>query len=349
MRQNKTKYPMHSEKLFNDRWIALIGIPLIGISFPLLFGLRPGHSFFWVWIVLSTIITSISWIGTRWFGILLWNQFPWEKKPLLHIVIVGALIFFSFVFILVVFLLNQVIEGASEHYWQTHQTLNLAILLVFLFIVIVHELAYLFFSWKKELIRSSQLEKAHMQAKFDALKSQVNPHFLFNSLGTLSAIIETDPQKAIHYVNEFSNIYRYILNVNNTDFVPLSEELEFIDSYLYLQHIRYGEQFQWINRLNKKLYSTYILPLTLQLLIENALKHNILSEKTPLLIEATADERNEYIQVRNNLQLRELGNSPRMGLKNLEERYRDFTGQTIRYGLEEAFFIVEIPIISGTK
>ncbi|MBN1927471.1 MAG: histidine kinase [Prolixibacteraceae bacterium] len=341
---------MKQEKIFNDKWIGIIGIPFVGFAFPFLFGMRPGNPMFWGWILISTGITFFSWIGTRQFGILLWNKFPWEKKPFLHIItVIAYIVFFTAAFIIVVYFINRIIKGETENYWQNNKTLNLAILLVFVFIVIIHELAYLFFSWKKEITRSANLEKEHMQAKFEALKNQVNPHFLFNSLGTLSSLINSDQNKAVQYVNEFSKIYRYILDVNNTDFVNLSEETDFINSYIFLQHIRYGEGFRFENHINKSLHSSYILPLTLQLLIENALKHNTLSVKSPLIIEAFSNEQEELIIVRNNRQLRNVENSPGLGLKNLEQRYRNFTGKSIKHYFSEEHFVVEIPIIKGEE
>ena len=96
------------------------------------------------------------------------------------------------------------------------------------------------------------LEKENIRSKFEALKNHVNPHFLFNSLGTLASLINSDKDKATQYVNEFSKIYRYFLEVNSNDFITIEEEMDFINSYIFLQQIGYGEGFIFENRIDKK-------------------------------------------------------------------------------------------------
>lgn len=346
MLQNKTK-PKH---LFNDQWIMIIGALVLGIIFPLLFGMRPLNPEFLKWIILSITISFTAWGGSRKFGQLLWSKFPWDRNPLIHIGIVIVYIFvFTGLIILLIFVVNFFVEGKIQNYWKMHSMLHLLILMVFIFSVMVHEAIYLFFMWKRELTRSADLEKENIRSKFDALKNHVNPHFLFNSLGTLSSLINTDRGKAIKYVNEFSKIYRYFLEVNSTDFVTLKEELNFINSYIFLQKIRHGEGFTFENNIDNKYYSSYILPLTMQLLVENALKHNSIDMDSPLNIKLTIDEMRSKLVIQNNLQLRTQENSIQSGLNNLEQRYLNFVGEAIYYKKDDRFFTVEIPLISNEK
>jgi hypothetical protein len=341
---------MATDKLFSDKWLRIIGILLIGIAFPLIFGLRPGHPKFIDWTLISVGTTFLSWVVTRQFGIIIWNRFPWEKNPLIHILIVLVFIlFFTIAIIGLVFVINLFIYGKASNYWETQKNLHIAIFIVFVFAVIIHEAVFLFFLWKKALTRAADLEKENIRSKFEALKNHVNPHFLFNSLGTLASLINTDQKKATQYVNEFSKIYRYFLEVNSNDLVTIEEEMDFINSYIFLQQIRHGEGFSFDCRIDKKYYKSYILPLTLQLLIENALKHNTTIPQTPLYIEVYIDEKNDQLVVKNNYQPRKTEDSIKSGLINLEQRYLNFVGKTIQYQLNELSFIVEIPIISNEK
>jgi hypothetical protein len=342
-----TKNKIRAKELFNDRWIMVIGSLATGITFPIIFGIRPTDIEFYKVIFLSVAITFIAWVASRQFGTILWKRFPWDKNSLLHIAIVLTyIIVFTAGIILMVYVLNLIADGKTENYWNSHRGFNLAILCVFIFSVTVHEAIYLFFLWKKELTRSADLEKENVKSKFEALKNHVNPHFLFNSLGTLSALINTDQEKATQYVNEFSKIYRYFLEVNNNDVVTFQEETDFIDSYIFLQQIRYGDGFTFTNKIGKEYSKSFILPLTLQLLVENALKHNTTMAASPLHIEIFVDENKQNFVIQNNLQPRKVEDSPKTGLINLEQRYLNFMGKTIKYRKDDQFFIVEIPIIS---
>jgi sensor histidine kinase YesM len=342
----KEKKGYKKNDLFNDKWIMIIGSLITGIGFPLIFGMRYGEPEFFKWITISVLVTLVSWEISRRFGNYIWKRFPWNRNPLVHILIVLAyIIVFTLVIILMVYLINLIFEGKTENYWERHRFFHLLILLVFIFSVIVHELIYLFFLWKKELLHSSELEKENMKSKYEALKNHLNPHFLFNSLGTLSSLINTDQEKATQYVNEFSKIYRYFLEVNNNDLVTIKEEIDFINSYIFLQQIRYGNSFSFVNNIDRGIYNYYILPLTLQLLIENALKHNIFNADNPLTIEIKEDKKRDVLVLQNNYQPRNLGDTTKTGLLNLEQRYLNLVGKSISHSLTDKYFTVEIPII----
>ncbi len=342
---NKKK---RSAELFNDRWIMLIGVLITGITLPLVFGMREDNPEFVKWILISVLITFLCWGITRWVGTYLWKKVPWNKNPLLHIAsVIAYIIVFTAIIIGMVYFLNLMVDGKQDNYWETHWNFHLAIFIVFVFSVTVHEAIYLFFLWKKELTRSADLEKENIRSKFEALKNHVNPHFLFNSLGTLSSLINTDQKKATRYVNEFSKIYRYFLEVNNNDLITIGEEIDFINSYIFLQQIRYGEGFSFKNNIDKKYYPSFILPLTLQLLIENALKHNAMTPSSPLNIEVFVDEKKQALIVKNNLQTRNVEDSTKTGLVNLQQRYLNFVGKNISFQQSDYTFIVEIPVLTN--
>jgi LytS/YehU family sensor histidine kinase len=243
-----------------------------------------------------------------------------------------------------IYVLSLIIFGPRPGYWHILRPMRIGTFLAIGTITLIHEAIHLFYKWKKELTRAADLEKENIRSKFDALKNHVNPHFLFNSLGTLTSLIRTDPPKAELYVGEFSSIYRYFLEVSNNDLVTVEQELKFIDSYLFLQQIRFGDGFTCKKQVSEKALKSLMLPLTLELLVENALKHNTTLSASPLHIEIV-DATDDTLVVRNNYQPRPAEDSLRSGLDNLEQRYASFFGKSIRYAQEDGYFTVEIPMI----
>jgi hypothetical protein len=165
------------------------------------------------------------------------------------------------------------------------------------------------------------LRRESMMQQLDNLNSQVNPHFLFNSLNSLSALIHEDPEGADQFVQELSNVYRYMLKVNNMKLVTLEEELSFLRSYEHLLHIRHGEGFSLHTEIDPCVLDQKLPPLTLQLLIENAVKHNKALRSQPLRVQVQTVASGKLV-VRNNLQRKTSGvQSTKMGLKNIARKY----------------------------
>jgi two-component system, LytTR family, sensor kinase len=174
---------------------------------------------------------------------------------------------------------------------------------------------------KRSLVEKEKLEQLTIQHEFETLKSQVNPHFLFNCFNTLSSLISEDPKQAENFLNEFSKVYRYLLRNNEDGISTLEKELKFIESYFQLLRTRHGEAVQMNLEIDKK-YLNYLLPsLSLQLLVENAVKHNVLSKAHPLIIDVFTTTGNKLV-VSNNLQLRTVkAASNRIGLENIKTKY----------------------------
>jgi sensor histidine kinase YesM len=296
---------------------------------------------------ISLVTTLVSWLLTRQMVRLIWVKFPWEKYPVWHIILgILLILVFSMFTSVMIYYLNRWILDTEPGYWQRMLPIRIGTLIAFTVIILVHESVLLFYKWKNELTRAANLEKENLRSKFDALKNHINPHFLFNSLGTLASLIRSDPGKAEKYTDEFARIYRYLLDVNSNEIVTIGEEVSFINSYVFLQQIRFGDGFSFQNSVDPFFHASYILPLTLQLLVENALKHNTTQVASPLIIEVFADAARHMLVVRNNYQPRGNGETTGTGLRNLEERYSSFLGRSIRYGREDRYFVVEIPIIS---
>ncbi|MEZ4829757.1 MAG: two-component regulator propeller domain-containing protein [Bacteroidia bacterium] len=201
-------------------------------------------------------------------------------------------------------------------------------------------------SREKRLKRTERLEKEKIESQFETLKSQINPHFLFNSFNTLISIIENDQELAVKYVEKLSDLFRNILAYRHQAIISLKEELTLFENFHYLQKHRYGENFEVIVSLNETLREeTSVPPLTLQLLVENALKHNIVSRLKPLKVEIDS-QKEGYLTVRNNLQVRrEKAPSTQMGLQNIVHRYRLLSDREVIIEASQTHFMVHIPLL----
>ena len=191
--------------------------------------------------------------------------------------------------------------------------------------------------------RERRLEKELTGIRFEVLKNQINPHFMFNSLNVLSGLIDTDSEKAQDFIDEFSHIYRYVLSVIEKPVVPVREEIGFINSYIYLQQIRYGEGLQFKTDVPEEFMHMKIPPMALQIPVENAIKHNVISAELPLLISITADK-DKFI-IRNNLQLKSNSrNTGRLGQEQLRKRYTLIGEEKPAFYLSDGHYIAELPI-----
>jgi two-component system, LytTR family, sensor kinase len=188
------------------------------------------------------------------------------------------------------------------------------------------------------------LENQRIIAQYEVLKNQVNPHFLFNSLNTLSSLIRNDDKKSLTFIEEFSVIYRYVLDANDKTLVELKNEIDFVNSYLYLQKMRYGKNLNLIIETNLELSNYCVVPLSVQVLIENAIKHNEISEQKPLTITMHIDE--NLIIVKNPVnKLNYQPESNGMGLKNLKDRYKLITEKECSFTEIDNTFVAEIPVL----
>jgi len=202
---------------------------------------------------------------------------------------------------------------------------------------------FIVIQWQDALKREQKLREENLIFQNETLKNQVNPHFLFNSLNTLSALISTNPEAADRFVNKLSSIYRYILENSQKDKVSLKSELDYIIDYLDLHKIRGEEKILLtLNVTDPDKYE--ILPVSLQILIENAIKHNKATRENPLTVEVFIEESN--VVVRNNLQrMATKLESTEIGLKNLAERIRLVTGKPLQVEETKNSFIVKIPLL----
>lgn len=197
---------------------------------------------------------------------------------------------------------------------------------------------------KKDIaLENERLKRAHLHATHEALKQQINPHFLFNSLTTLKSLTKHDPPQAVEFISELASVYRYMLQHQDKNMVTVGEELDFVRSYLYLLRIRFGDAIYTEITVPEGVLHYTMPPNTLQLLVENAVKHNRLSQKKPLFISIFLS--GEYLTVKNNLQPKpaEFASS-RLGLQNISSRYVLLKGRDIVVQVNEQEFWVLLPL-----
>jgi two-component system, LytTR family, sensor kinase len=216
--------------------------------------------------------------------------------------------------------------------------------LIFVFILIVISISLRIVSkWIIAQREVEELKQLQMKNDYNALQDQLNPHFLFNNLSVLKSMIRYDPEAAIAFTQNFTDTFRYVLQSRDRSTVPLSEELEFLRSYIELHKERLGDAFQVEYDIDPLLQGRNIPPLSLQLLIENAIKHNIVSREEPLKIRIYT--RGEAISVENNYQPKETSYSTSKGLSNLKARYGFLTEKQVTINGDAHTFKVELPLL----
>ena len=191
--------------------------------------------------------------------------------------------------------------------------------------------------------RRDKIEKEKAQYQLMTLKNQVNPHFLFNSLNTLASLAYTDANKTNFFAKKLSSVYRYFLTTSEKPSVTLAEEMTFVETYFQLEKIRFGESLQLRIRIPAEAQGKSVIPTSIQMLVENAIKHNINTEQSPLVIEITSS--GNTITVSNNYQPRQNVKGNRMGLRNLRQQYF-LKGKALHIEQSESTFAVTLQFIN---
>ncbi|MFY8108748.1 MAG: sensor histidine kinase, partial [Bacteroidia bacterium] len=297
-------------------------------------------------------------LGNFIFVTLLWNlnlillalvepYSSWERSPVKKLIICGSIAVFLPIAVNLFF--NKILfEWLYQRPCELSGSDNIMFLVISVVITLLINAIMLsieFFEfWKKSLTEREALKRDNITAEFESLKNQVNPHFLFNSLNTLSSIIEEEPKTATQFVQKLSSVYRYVLAQRDKETVTLHEELNFIESYVYLNKIRFGENLKVEILVDESLRQSQIATLTLQLLMENAIKHNVVSKDKPLSIEIGI--KNSRIYVKNNLQAKKIhAESNGIGLSNIISRYKYLSKEEVIVSSSNNYFEVSVPLI----
>lgn len=335
---------------FNDLPIALLGVPLVAFVMPLLFfngTLENGFLAFWPKLKVSLFFTIFYWTVMRQAILFFRSRWPEYKDT-------GKRLFFMVLTtIVVVLLLNNFCYNIHdlllpEGYQRDMTKFEYAksTFMVVFFIMSLYEGIYFYHRWRLSLIETERLRQENISSQLEALKSQVNPHFLFNSLNTLTYLIPEDEDRAVRFVQQLSKVYRYILEIRDRSLITVAEELDFLDAYQFLLKERFGENLQLQLKIDPAVKQLHMIPLSMQLLMENAIKHNIVSSQYPLTIEIIVGTPKETLLIRNQLQPKQQAQvSTKVGLDNIRRRYAFYTTAQVEVSEDNGWFSVELPLL----
>jgi hypothetical protein len=294
------------------------------------------------------------------------RRLPWDKSPAKRVwAQLAAHTTYSVIMTVIVYLVfgtcvaftlrypEQALKRELADYaFMLYQTVFDATI-ISLLIVAVYTGFALFQRWQAATLEAEELKRSHLLAQVEALRTQLDPHFLFNNLNTLTALIEDEPRQAVRFVEKLSEVYRYVLQARERETVTLAEEIEFVQAYIFLAKMRFGENLHVTIDVTADAPSvaqhSLIPPMALQLLVENAMKHNVISRERPLRLSITVDE--GWVVVTNPLQPRSSvgAESLGIGLKNLTRRYAMLTDTQpiITQTSSEAApaFVVQLPLL----
>jgi len=335
----------------HDSWLRLFGTPVLAFimtvfASKLFTGLEaePGPKLF----IMMLALTFVTWESSRQILLAARKKYPGIKHTQQRIV--RTFIYYT-INVFVITGMYMLITIQFHLYISYSWTLSMTVLFIsFMFLNTytlggVYEGIYFFRHWKRSTLETEQLKRESLQTQFESLKNQVNPHFLFNSLNSLSSLIEEDTDRAEQFVQEMSQVYRYLLQTNDKPLTTLGIELDFIKAYFYLLKTRFSEGLKEEISIPGKYLDWQIPPLTLQLLVENAVKHNVVSSAKPLTIKIFINTNNELI-VANNLQKKSQSVlSNKIGLENIAVKYRLLNQGEIVITETAGSFEVKVPLI----
>jgi len=341
---------------FDDRLVTIILVPLASFIIPIIFfGWRFDRPPYFTWMVYTStfIITAAIWLGNRY--ILIWARARYpvfsETRKRIMVQSTVMLIYTLIANNLLGYLLdicglkhNHLYPGFDLRFVVTNS--NAAAIFCSLTVVAIYESIYFKRELEKSVKEREMLKRESLYAQLDALKTQVNPHFLFNNLNTLVSIIPEDPKRAVDFVQQMSKVYRHILEVKDEHSILLKEELDVMKAYAFLLKTRFGDNLEISINVPEEKLNRKIIPLSLQILMENAIKHNIVSSEKPLRIDVFAE--NGQLVVSNNLQKKnQLNESTGIGLDNIRNRYKLLSDRKVEVIENGSSFIVSIPLIEN--
>ena len=333
---------------FNKFWQFLLVNIVIGtifctITFDQMFASATN---FFIGVIWSTAIFMSQWLGHSYIQTQIAKKYSWIDQTFqrMALTIISIVVYSVVAFLGIQILMNLIVFGEVPDYVLNPNYKMLQMPVVISFFVSLIAAAYGFFvSWKASILEQETLKREMLSYKYEALRNQINPHFMFNSLNVLSDLVYDDQKLAVNFIHQFSDIYRYVLDSREKELVPLEEELNFIEKYIFLLKTRFENKFDvHLNvEADKK---DLIVPLALQLLIENAVKHNEVSSTNPLKVSITKSGKN--IVISNPIRAKKTGeDSKKIGLKNLQQQFSYFTDKELTISSQNDMFTVTLPIL----
>lgn len=297
------------------------------------------------YVLYSAVTWAGLWIVNSYMNDVLNERISWIETPIKRLV-VGIIATIVFTVIAAVIILKGFEFLMGFKFNNYTEIIQVTLIITFFISLFAHSRGFLM-AWKSSAVEVERYQKESIVSNYESLKNQVNPHFLFNSLNALTSLVYEDQDKATKFIKQLSGVYRYVLDTRGREVVALEEELLFLNSYLFLQQIRYGGKLVIKNTLQQ--LKGNVPPLALQMLVENAIKHNIISEAQPLIIHLY--EENNNIVVTNNLQLKkDLSEGlSGVGLENIKRRYEFLSNRKVEVLKNENSFCVKLPILTEAK
>jgi len=304
---------------------------------------------------LFSLLWSFSIFITQWTGAVMINhlldrKIKWIDKPVLRSVLgIVCLVIYSVVaFMLVKYLMYYLKYGIlpSEN-WKFASISSFVTFAISFNISLIFTAIGFFKAWKSAVAKAEKLKTEMMAYRYEALRNQINPHFLFNSFNVLTDLVYADQAMAVKFINQLSDLFRYVLDSRDKELVPLKDELEFMYSYIFLLKTRFEEKLDLKIDIDAST-DELIVPMTLQLLVENAVKHNEVSEAFPLQIHIRRNE--SFLEVENSLRIKKVGeDSKNTGLKNIIQQFSYFTDKQIEVNDTNGKFVVRVPILKVSE
>lgn len=278
------------------------------------------------------------------------RKISWIKTPVrkTFIQIIVFLAYSVTAFVLVQFFNYYIWRGIlpSQSWGWIIKSLPYTLLISFIISLIFTAIGF-FQAWRRSFVQAEKLKAEMLAYKYESLRNQINPHFLFNSLNVLSDLVYDDQAMAVKFIQQMSDLFRYVLDSRDKELVPLKDELEFIRSFTFLLKTRFEDKLNIEIDLNAN-PDDYIVPMTLQLLIENAVKHNEVSEAFPLTI--VVRKNGDTLEVENNLHPKKVNDeSTKTGLKNITQQFAFFSEKPIKIITSDERYMVRVPILKSTE
>jgi len=302
--------------------------------------------------ILSAIFWALLANGNSYLVNVLDKKWSWIQFPVKRFVysLIATLVYTVAISLLVIYVYVEFYLGVdfmkimdNNGWWGILQT---PIFITFGISIFLHGRGFLY-EWRESALNVEKLKNENLSAKFESLKNQVNPHFLFNSLNALSSLVYADQKKATDFIQKLSEVYRYVLDHQNDELVDLKSEIGFVKSFVYLNKIRFGEnlkvEFDGFDSID---YQKSLPPLALQMLVENAVKHNEISKEFPLTISLIHKE--DRLLVTNNLNHLHVPkrDSNGLGLSNIISRYGYLSSEKVNIDHNTEDFSVSIPLLN---
>lgn len=330
--------------------MRLIGIPFFGIAIPNITGLFGNLSWtdasYWLGYLYFIGLAAAIWQGNRYLLFRTRKRFTWFDKPIEKLVLLFMNnIFYTTPLTIAWLCMWYNLAGFEGIKWDVILIVALVNVICVLFVTHVYETVFMVKEQQNEQVKNSELQRAKAEAELAALKNQIDPHFMFNSLNTLTHLIKVNGTKALEFTENLAEVYRYILSQKDQTLVLLDDELDFTHKYTDLLHLRFGNALIIQKQFNGTAGKDFLIPPTsVFVAFENAVKHNEISEKTPMQIDV--DIRNGYLTITNSIRERMTrAHSSRIGLKNLDERFKLVTGKGITTDKQDNKFVVHLPLI----